>query len=64
VQREELSLEAGTEVVPIDEVRVADVGWIGFPVVDAVSSFLGLVLVHVGHGPLDLCLFVWELIRT
>jgi hypothetical protein len=64
VQREELGSEVGTEVVPIDEVRVADVGGIGFPVVDAVSSFLGSVLVHVGHGPLDLCLFVWELIRT
>jgi hypothetical protein len=64
MQREEFGSEARAEVVSIDEVRVADVGRIGFPVVDAVGPLLGSALVHVGHGPLDLCLFVWELIRS
>jgi hypothetical protein len=62
VQWEKLSSEAGVEVVPVYEVRVADIGGNSFPVVNSVSPFLGSALVHVGHGPLDLCLFIWELI--
>jgi hypothetical protein len=64
VQWKELGSEAQAEVVPIDEVWVADISGIGFPVVDAISPFLGAALIHVGHGPLNLRLFVRELIRT
>jgi hypothetical protein len=64
VQWEKLGLEVGVEVVPIYEMRVADIGGNGFPMVDTVSPFLGSALAHVGHGPLNFCLLVRELIRT
>jgi hypothetical protein len=64
VQWEELGSEARAEVVPIDEVRIADVGGSGFPMVNAVSPLLGSALVHVGHGSLNFCLLVRELVRT
>jgi hypothetical protein len=64
VQWEKLGSEAGAEVVPIYEMRVADIGGNGFPMVDTVSPFLGSALVHVGHGPLNFRLLIRELIWT
>jgi hypothetical protein len=63
-EQEEFGLEVGAEVVPIYEVRVADIGGNSFPVVNTVSPFLGSALVHVGHGSLDFHLLVRELIQT
>jgi hypothetical protein len=64
VQWEELHPEAQAEVVPVDEMGVADVGGSGFPMVNPVNPFLGSPLVHVGHCPLNFCLFVFELVRS
>ena len=64
MQWEELRAEAGAEVVPVDKIRTTDVCGNGFPLIYPVGPFLGSVLIHVGHGPLNLCLFVRELIWT
>jgi hypothetical protein len=64
VQWEELRSEAGAEVVPIDEMGASGICGNRFPVVYSISSLLGSPLIHVGHCPLDFCLFIRKVIRT
>jgi hypothetical protein len=64
VQRKELGLEAGLEVIPIDEVRTSGISGNRLPMVYLVSPFLGSALIHVRHGPLYFCLFVQEVVRA
>jgi hypothetical protein len=62
MQQEELGSEAGSEVVPIDEIRTSGISRNRLPMVYSVSPFLGSALIHVRHGPLYFYLFVRKII--
>ncbi len=62
MQREELGSEAGSEVIPVDEIRTSSISGNRFPVVYSVSPFLGSALIHVHYGPLYFCLFIQKII--